>query len=362
MKRMLGILAGMLLVAVSGQALEITALGGGQYSIKGTKGFKLQETEHFKIYYRKDNPSLFVANFEKTWKEAAGLLPNLAGIFKTGDLTFQTVKAEDVSDKPAKGEKPAAAPRQADTNAAAFKLTVVFVDDQYVYQDLAVALLPDDAPANLKQQQKEIAKHAPTVENLDDTIRLFWSEGPFMKDKQSSVVFVTHATAVTLLSLNQHSAKTPFWVTAGFGYNMEFKLHKRSQTGYLDYERYYETVSEVEPEKAGNVRSIEPFALGKPWAPLIKKLMARGKKGDLTKVLSAETSNLTPEVCAYIYAFQSYLVSDRKKTGQFGEVLSDMPGTTADEVQEPLLKAYGFKDLDAMQAAWHSYIMSDAFK
>lgn len=355
------------LMSVTALAIDVESTGANKYTINGMTGFRLKSMPHYNVYYQKRAPSsTLLMAFEKTWKEAATLLPNLDLMFKTGDLDAEVERGDDGNVAPAakktlrstllKGVRSA----KKEDIAKPFKTTLVFVDNKGDYQKLALSLHRPDLPEHLMERAR-ISVASVSSYTVDGSVRIYWAQNPHLKQLNFAKVHLSHGAACDLIRLHQ-KGDCPFWLDAGFGYFMEFKLYKKSATLYLDYQNYYD---EYYKDKAvgGDMRKTETFELGRPWAPVIKRIMRKkGREGEVDTVLAAATANLNPERCGYVYAFLAFLASSTKSRERFNNLMLHLQDNGADAAAELLPKVYGYDDTAAMQTAWHKFMKSAQFR
>ena len=176
--RILATLTVFLLTAPAAWPLDIKSTGANKYSINGLSGFRKKSTDHYEVYYQRPPPaSSFLSSFEKTWKEAATLLPNLSLMYKSGDLRAQMGRDEKgLLDR----RKHTITPSPDGKPRKSFKTTVVFVDDRRYYERLAFSLhSPDEPEHRLVQAQETLAVVASYT--TDGSVRVFWSQNPNLK-------------------------------------------------------------------------------------------------------------------------------------------------------------------------------------
>jgi len=356
MIRQTAILSLLLLSCTTDYALSQTTKK--DQSAMGLTNLNILETPHYRVYFKGKTPSTrYRAALEKTWQESAALLPRIAPIFEKGDREAEPNRDGNgniVIKKP----RITLGLRRKENAPPPFKLDALFVEDRYDFQRAARSLIPAEISFEDRQIAEAALETTSTFAAMDRGKRVYWINDPRMKSRDYGA-FVAHCTATDLMHMNQGLVDTPFWIVAGYGYYMEFKLFKMSVTAYLDYDEYYR---EYERAGKGEFDKRDTLGVGKVWAPILKRIMKKGQKADLDQILWVSTKDLTPERCGYVYALVSFMLSDTRKAAGFAGFLMDIRDEGTEEQEKLLLKACKADSKDKFHSAWHKYILSSRFR
>ncbi len=149
----------------------------------------------------------------------------------------------------------------------------------------------------------------------------------------------------------------PLWLTAGFGYAVEFELNGFTATRYIDYQEY----EGFNPGQA-EVFISRTFKRGINWGDAIQRIMKDEKtRGSLEELFSARIASLKPETCGYMYAFARFLTANTKAKKGFARYLEAYRTMTEPQLKPELLRIYGAEDQDELQKEWYRYMMSNSF-
>ena len=156
----------------------------------------------------------------------------------------------------------------------------------------------------------------------------------------------------------QNDIETPYWLTSGFGYFHEIDFCGRTETHQVDYDNY-----EKGSKEEGVVVEGKRFSEGSNWPSLIKRMAKREKPAPrLTTVLGAKVATLTPQSCAYVYAFCSFVLSTPELRAATAKTLADPDLAEICKSSVALAKSLGFSSVAECEAAWTEYILGSDFK
>jgi hypothetical protein len=166
---------------------------------------------------------------------------------------------------------------------------------------------------------------------------------------------IIHLVARTMVRLyvGKRDQPLPIWLTAGWGYTLEFTIFGESKVRYIDYKKYYNMTENIQ----GAVFE------DRNWARTVKQLTRDSdRRMSLWTVLSVESvEGLTPDSIGYMYAHISYCVSPAKRK-TFSEFLQRLPEIDNKELRNEYMKAFGIEKIETEDARWHRWIMSSAFR
>lgn len=203
--------------------------------------------------------------------------------------------------------------------------------------------------------------------------------------------FRTHVMACRLMDFYcKGSISEPFWLESGYGYHTEIRLCRRTDTHKLDYNKYgtdgddqYKPGGDEEYKSGGDggqgaagggrgrampisVNYGKHFKDGAKWVQIVKDMMRTKKpdvpKGDIGKVMDATISNLTPELCGYVFAFTRFLLSDPINYPKYDKLMKQAAKSGGTITPRDIADAYGYKDEAALQEAWHEFMKGNDFR
>ncbi len=351
LKRISALVLALVYIVVAG----VDVRANEEHSVAGIDGLKLIETDHYRVYYKNEKPSMHAEALEAAWDDTAELLPRIPAIFETGNLDAEPVQKAP-KDKWAKKTSRFAKKDDVEKTVSddTFKLTVLFLN-RADYRQSAKKLALPSLPVEEHLAFMESLDQSSTYTSADGLTRVYVADAVFMKSK-SSYVGVAHTAGTDLMGLVCGMKNRPFWLNSGYGYYMEFKSHKMSVTSYVDYDAYY-------AENKTTVDVKETLGVGQPWAAILRKMAQKADTVDLFTLLYANTTNLTPAKCGYIYALMSYLVSTENRRTQFLVFLDKFRTEDDQENMEKLLvESYGFDTIEAMEKDFYRYVKSSKFK
>ncbi len=182
-----------------------------------------------------------------------------------------------------------------------------------------------------------------------------------LRDKNEvECAFRTHSLAALLMRqhLGERLGEIPLWLSSGMGYYHEIRLCGRTSTHLVDYEAYA-----AGKGADGNVRFAKRFQEGDNWPELVAQL---AKDSDpppaLHRVLAAEVSTLSPELCGLVFGFADFLHSTPELIRSFAAFLERADLASVVRSPETLASALGFSSVKALETAWSGYLQSKEFR
>lgn len=292
-------------------------------SFGGIDGFEKKESGRFVFLFKKELPKWMESTSQKVWKETDKIFPERL-------------------------------PSSKDT--ASFRIVLASSNDEYLklVKWYVAQILDKETKTRLNKLLPRVRQFQAGSQNY-----IFMPAPPNEKIASIDKEYFTHSLATSLLRLCLKTQKPPLWVTAGYGYHMDFTLNKKAVTRYIDYSTY--TPEGGNKEEAFN--TAKTFESGEKWGKAIKKLMKKdATKGSILKVVNSRVESLTPETVGYMYAFTSFCLSTKQRQEAYLNYLDTALTKEKNSPQSELPKAFGCENLSKLESQWHSFIKSGTFK
>lgn len=299
-------------------------------------GLTLLETKHFRIYHKGKYEKEAARWSEAVWAETEKILPRIGKICKTGGKLARNVKTK--RDKDAD-----------DVPVVLREKVVIYLVDRAHYKKITDWLsktYPIDTTAISRASSFRIGNGSALVVDAAN-----------FQNAESFSPYFSHFVGATLLCYYADCPGLPFWLQAGYGYYIEFLLHKCTRSFYIEHKK-----SQTSEGVTSKINETKLFEGDAKWANLIRDLMKSGQKGEIIKVLSASIEDSTPEEIGYVYSFGCWLVSSAANRKCFARFMDTLPKSGREDGAAELLKAYNFTELIDMQPVWHKFIMSANFR
>ncbi len=304
----------------------------GKHNLGPLTGFSLEETDRFKIYYQTAEDKKLPKLVEEVWDECDR-------VFEDFELIFDGPEAD------AAAKKLPYVP----------KVSLYMIDkpgDWDKLVDFLVEKLKDKSDAN---QRKQIWKR---VSMIPFGANILFRRDRMQRDPTRLHGAVVHSLAKHLLSIYLHKPLVPpkMWMTAGFGYYMEITLRDEALVSYIDFNKYYE--SGAGGDKINQTEILE----NDNWIKVVKKMTKKERsRVHIMTVLAADVDALTPEQCAFMYAFVAFLVQKRSEP-QWNAFLRTFREKGTKELSKDLMAAYEYENLGEMEKDWYRFIRGRKFR
>ncbi len=170
--------------------------------------------------------------------------------------------------------------------------------------------------------------------------------------------FLVHSLAGQLLGqqmggVASYGSEGYFALITGHSYFKEISLAGKAETKLIA----------AEGTAKDEIGSVSGFDDGSSWARSLKPLVRSGKiKPELAPMLKWDTEDLTPERLVLIYSLACYMEGDLKRLSSYAKMIRRIESSNQIPVPEEIAVIFGFDSVDAFDADWSKFILSNEFK